>query len=324
MSESVLLIGDIGGTHARFALAQASGEGYRAELTLRCADYTTLEAAIRFYLQEAGANAPAAMCLAVAGPVVHQRVRMTNSVWQFAAADLAAAFGGPAVRLLNDFEAVAHALPQCNAKHCDEVGEVRRHDLTQGDFNLCVVGPGTGLGASGLVRRGDATIALVTEAGHEGFAPESELQGELLSVLRHRYPRVSNERLVSGPGIENIYWALGQVHGQEVTPLGASETIALARSGSDPLARQTVDLFFEILGQVAGDLVLAQGAYDGVYIAGGVAQRHADLLQVSAFRRGFERKGRHRSLLERVPAMLIRHEQPGLLGAAAVAAEVKG
>ena len=136
-----------------------------------------------------------------------------------------------------------------------------------------------------------------------------------MNVLRRRYDRVSDERLVSGMGVENVHWALGQIAGEPEVPTGAAGIFDAAREDSSSACGQAVALFFELLGQVAGNLVLSTGAFDGVYIAGGVAQRHGDLLQASRFREGFENKGRHRELMTSVPSHLILHAQPGLLGA---------
>ena len=182
---------------------------------------------------------------------------------------------------------------------------------------MCVIGPGTGLGAAGLIHREGTTIPVITEAGHVGFAPEDARQAEVLKLLHERYGRVSDERLISGMGIRNIYWALSQIHGGDPLDLNAEEVFD--RSCNDEVAAETVDLFFELLGQACGNLVLSMGAYDGAYVAGGIAQRHADALAASNFRRGFDNKGRHQRLMAAVPTALIVHPQPGLLGAAQVA-----
>ena len=144
----------------------------------------------------------------------------------------------------------------------------------------------------------------------------------MLSALRERYDRVSAERFVSGPGIENIYWALCRIHGEQRPQLEAAEIFVRASDRSNPRAAEAVQVFFEILGQVAGDYALALGARDGIFIAGGIVRRYPELLENSRFRSGFESKGRHRSLMERIPTRLILHEHPGLLGAAYCALEL--
>jgi glucokinase len=155
-----------------------------------------------------------------------------------------------------------------------------------------------------------------------GFAPESQAQHRVLQQLRRDYERVSNERLLSGPGLENVYRALSRIHGQQAVDITAAEIFSRVLAKEDVLAAEAAQLFFEALGQVAGNLVMTLGAYDGVFLAGGILKRYPDLLKASDFRAGFESKGRHRHLLEKVPTSLIVHPQPGLLGASWCAREL--
>lgn len=315
MADSSLLIGDIGGTNARFALADKSTPGFSDLMTLQCADYATVDAAIRDYLDSVGALSPDVICLAVAGPVVEQCVQFTNNHWAIASDELATAFSISETRLLNDFVAIAQSIPFLSDDDCQEIGPVGPKLLDKAEYNIAIIGPGTGLGISGLRKQGDAYTAISGEASHSGFAPESDLQIEILSALRRKFDRVSIERVVSGPGLENIYWALSRIHNKKRVQLSAAEIFAKVNDKSDPLAAEAVQLFFEILGQVAGDIALTFGAVDGVFIAGGIIRRYPELLADSRFRFGFEGKGRHRPVLERIPTQLILHEQPGLLGA---------
>lgn len=318
-SAATLLIGDIGGTNARFALADRDRAGFRDERIFACDDFNSPEGAVEAYLTAVGAPAPTVICFAVAGPIVDNSVRFTNNTWHIAVSSLAATFRCEMVHLLNDFEAIALSLPAVDPGQAQAIGTVPAGSLDLPDFSICVMGPGTGLGAAGLLRRSGMDLPVVSEAGHVGFAPESPLQVEILKALQSRYRRVSDERLVSGMGIENIYWALGQIGDLQLAPTSDARIFELAEDGRDPIAAQATDLFFEILGQVTGNFVLSLGAFDGAYIAGGIAQRHAGLLAASRFREGFESKGRHQSLLARVPSCLVTHPQPGLLGAAEVA-----
>ena len=311
-----LLIGDIGGTNARFAMAESNGNGFEYEQTLKCADFATADDAIRHYLDAVGADQPAGICLAAAGPIVEERVRFTNNPWTIAVADLQKEFASAAVSLLNDFEAIAYAVPVLGTNDSMPIGLPEPQPLVAEHYTVGVIGPGTGLGAVGLRRYGEHFIPIAGEASHGGFAPETQVQFDVLGVIRERFERVSSERLVSGQGIENLYWALTQMHGEKRAALSAAEIFSAAMDGSDDRAAEAVELFFEILGQVAGDLALTLGAEDGIFIAGGIAQRYPDKLANSRFRTGFERKGRHRSLMERIPTQLITHTQPGLLGAA--------
>jgi glucokinase len=316
MAERSLLIGDIGGTNARFALADDAAHGYSSEQTLKCADYPSADAAIRHYLDSIGAPEPAAICLAAAGPVSNQTVKFTNNNWTIVVSDLQQVFDIESVQLLNDFEAVAYCVPLLGADEFKPIGLPESHSLEGDSAIFGVVGPGTGLGAASLQKIGGGFIANATEAGHAGFAPETQLQMDILSQLRQRFDRVSAERLVSGPGIENIYWALCEIHNEKRAQLSAADIFSAALSDGDTRATEAVETFYEVLGQFAGDFALTLGATAGIFVAGGVAQRSPDKLANSRFRSSFEGKGRHRTFVERIPTSLITHEQPGLLGAA--------
>ena len=319
---ATLLIGDIGGTNARFALADPKQPGFTSEHTLKCADYASADDAIKAYLKEVGAKTPDVICLAAAGPIVEQRVRFTNNPWTIASKELAEHFGIQGVRLLNDFEAIAYSIPFLTEEDCLPFGLPEPEPLDADNFTVGIVGPGTGLGAVGLRKHGDLLMPIAGEASHGGFAPESQVQIDMLTALRERYDRVSSERFVSGPGLENIYWALCRIHGEQRPQLKAAEVFAKADDRSDPHAAEAVQMFFEMLGQFAGDYAMALGARDGIFIAGGIVRRYPELLENSRFRNGFEAKGRHRSLMEKIPTQLILHEQPGLLGASYCALEL--
>jgi len=315
MANKTLLIGDIGGTNARFAMAHADAPGFGSEETLKCADFGTAEDAIRFYLESIDAPAPTAICLAAAGPIVDDHVRFTNNPWAIAVSDLRSSFDIEPVRLLNDFEAIAYSVPFLGPDDTLPIGLPDPEPLPSDGYTVGILGPGTGLGAVGLLKYREHYIPIAGEASHGGFAPETQVQLDILAALREKFDRVSSERLVSGQGLENLYWALTQIHAEKRGQLSAAEIFAASIDNGDPRATEAVEMFFEILGQVAGDIALTLGAEDGIFIAGGIAQRYPEKLANSRFRVGFERKGRHRSLMERVSTQLIRHRQPGLLGA---------
>ena len=315
MSEPCLLVGDIGGTNARFALANPSHPGFVQPMTLNCADFASADAAISNYLELASAGVPDVICFAAAGPIVNNAVRFTNNHWSLDVADLRTQFSTPRVGLLNDFEAIAYSIPFLTADDCLPVGLPEPASLGDRDFTIAVIGPGTGLGAVGLKRHDGTLIPIVGEAGHVGFAPETQVQIDVFAALRERFDRVSAERLVSGPGIENIYWALARAHGETFASLTAPDIFAKGTANEDPRAVETVQFFFETLGQVAGNLALTLGAWDGVYIAGGISQRYPETVVSSRFRSGFESKGRHRTLMEAIPTQLVTMSEPGLLGA---------
>lgn len=316
MPDTALLIGDIGGTNARFAMANLNTPGFSNAHTLKCADFASAEDAIKHYLNVIGAPTPTAICLAAAGPIVDRQVRFTNNPWMIAVSDLQDVFDIERVRLLNDFEAIAYSVPFLTDNDVTPIGLPDPMPLQGEHYTVGIIGPGTGLGAVGLRKYAEHLIPIVGEGSHGGFAPETKVQIDVLKHLRKRFDRVSSERLVSGPGLENLYWALCQIHGEKRTQLRAAEIFIASVDDGDPRATEAVEHFFEILGQVAGDLALTLGASDGVFIAGGIAKRYPERLANSRFRSGFERKGRHRSLMERVPTQLITHDEPGLLGAA--------
>jgi len=317
-----LLIGDIGGTNARFSLASADIVALEKPLTLKCADFSTSVAAMQHYLEEVSAGRPDAVCLAAAGPVIGESIKVTNNHWNLSAEEICLDLGAKNVKLLNDFEAVAWSIPYIEEQFLESVGQASQKDLPAGDFSVGIVGPGTGLGTGGLLKRGDGLIPVVGEGGHIGFAPKSKTQIELLEVLRGKFERVCVERLLSGSGIENIYWALHTLRGEQRAELSAEQIVSAADAGTDPVAADATQLFFEILGQTAGDVALVLGAQDGVYLAGGIVKRYPKMLHISGFRNAFESKGHHRSMMERIPTKLITYDEPGLLGAAHCAREL--
>ena len=321
MSDASLLVGDIGGTNARFALADRETPGFADAITLKCADYESADLAIKSYLDQVGAPAPEIVCLAAAGPIVDQRVRFTNNPWSIVADELAGEFSGAAVRLLNDFEAIAYSIPFLTSDDCMAIGLPDAAALDD-DYTVGVLGPGTGLGMVGLRKYEDRLIPIASEGSHAGFAPETQVQMDILTVLREQFDRVSAERLVSGPGLENIYGALTRIHDDHRPRLSAAEIFARANDNSESRSAEAVQVFFEVLGQVAGDFAMTLGADDGIFIAGGISRRYPVMIANSWFRPGFENKGRHRSILEQIPTQLIMHEQPGLLGAGYCALEM--
>ncbi len=313
-----VLLADLGGTYARFALANHSGFDHLHEFN--CANFKSLELAIDSYLQQEGVTSIRGACIAAAGPKIDHQIHLTNNPWVADGQALSQRFGGIRVQLLNDFEAVAWSLPQLGLEHIAPIGRQEAALLPDKDFTALVVGAGTGLGVAGLLRRAGNLHVIVGEGGHLGFAPENQQQIAVLANLQQRYGRVTVEHLVSGPGLVNTHSALGELAGRNVGPTrtdspGPAQIFGLAQSGSDEIAQQAVELFFQVFGQVAGDFSLAMGAFDGVFIAGGIARRHSQRLQASGFRKSFEDKGQYRELMQRIPTSLILHSHPGLLGA---------
>jgi len=315
LTDPCLLIGDIGGTSARFAMADSKGSAYASEFTVLCNDFETSELAIADYLERNGTLEPDVVCLAAAGSVIDDSVILTNNHWSIDCRELRNNFPSAKVRLLNDFEAIAYSIPLLSESDLATIGLEPPAIQDKTNYTIAVLGPGTGLGIAGLVSRGGNIYPIVGEGGHAGFAPENQLQLQVLKQLRERFERVSDERLLSGPGLESIYLALCRIHGEQGVHRSAAEIFQAVLANEDVYAAEALQLFYEVLGQVAGNLAINFGARDGVYIAGGIVKRYPDLLKTSSFRAGFENKGRYRSLMERIPSPLIVHPQPGLLGA---------
>lgn len=315
MAEPVLLVGDIGGTNARFALADRQATGFSRGLNLATSDYPGIGEALRDYIGRVGASRPEAICLAGAGPVSDGRIQITNNHWTIDSRDINAAFGPARIRLINDFEAVAHALPLLRPDHLMALGEDLPSLPAGGNWTVAVLGPGTGLGVAGLIGRSGVIQPITGEGGHVGFSPASDDQDIVFRHLRERYGRVHTELVVSGPGLESSYAALRAAAGETSRKMVAAEIFQRAEAGGDRYAERTVALFFEVLGQVAGDLALLLGAWDGVFIAGGIAPRYAALMAESRFRAGFENKGVFAPMMRRIPSALVLHPDPGLLGA---------
>jgi len=309
------LVGDLGGTRIRLALARPGAEGRElvSPWSGLCGDYESPEAAIGAYLAEARpASPPRRVVLAVAGPVEGGAVAFTNSGWRVSEAGLRAA-GFAAARLINDFAAVALAAPGLGEADLRRIGEAP--PAPHEDVGL-VVGPGTGFGVAGFVRVEGRWRALPGEGGHVGFAPADVVEVAVLERLVARFGRVSVERLLSGPGLAHLHVALAEIEGRTREPLTPAEITSRASAG-DARCAATVERFGAILGSVAGDLALAFGARAGVFVGGGVTLTVADALASGPFRARFEAKGRLRGYMAAIPTALIVQPLAPLHGAAA-------
>ncbi len=305
------LVGDIGGTNARFALIDSAGH-VRNPHTLKAADYSSLGEAITRYLQQTtGRQRPTRAVLAVAGPVVDGEIAFTNLSWQVSECDLLAQFEFEGVKLLNDFAAQALAAPLLEPDNLRVLGPAVP---AAAGGPLVVMGAGTGFGVAGLARGTLRDIPISTEGGHAGFAPSDEVEIELWKRQQAKFGRVSIERLLSGSGIYDIYQGLAEISGWEA-PL-TSEMAVSEAAATDPLAAATLDRFCGIMGSVAGDLALTFGARGGVFISGGIAPRLADRLASGSFRARFEDKDRLSEYLREIPTSLVLHPYPAILGAA--------
>lgn len=317
---------DIGGTHARFAIAEL--EGGRVvrlgpETVLKTRDHASLQTAWEAFAASQGGPLPRAAGIAVACPVGGEVLRMTNNPWIIRPAVIPEKLNLDRYTLVNDFGAVAHAVDHLGPDAFRRLCGPDRPLPTTGVIS--VIGPGTGLGVAMLVRADDGAKVIETEGGHIDFAPLDTLEDQILSRLRQSFLRVSIERLVSGPGLLNIYSALAGIEGRRPIQAADDQALwALALGGQDSLAAAALDRFCLSLGSVAGDIALAQGA-DGVVIAGGLGLRLAEKFAGSGFEQRFCAKGRFEPRMAALPVKLVVHPQPGLFGAAvAFAAEHKG
>lgn len=314
------LLADIGATNARFALEFAPGRIEQIEV-LACDDFRSVEAVVRAYLsrvQVAGdTQGIRHAAIAIANPIDGDLVRMTNRDWSFSIETTRIALQLDTLLVVNDFTALAMAIPRLDdAQRLKIGGGAARENAVIG-----LLGPGTGLGVSGLIPTEDRWITLGSEGGHVSFAPCDERE---LFVLQHtwrRYPHVSAERLVSGPGIELTYQALAARAGQPAATLTTPQIVDAALAGSDVLCVETVECFCAMLGTVAANVAMTLGAFGGIYIGGGIVPRLGELFARSPFRARFEAKGRFSDYMARIPSYLITAPYPAFLGVSAILAE---
>ncbi len=309
---------DIGGTHARFALAQIAAGGAITlgdPATLHTKDHASFQTAWEHFAQLQGGKLPRACAIAIAGPVGGEVIRFTNNPWVLRPAQIPAKLGVERYTVINDFGAVGHAVACAGAEHFVHLAGPDEPLPAHG--TLSVVGPGTGLGVAHVWRDGAGAYRVqATEGGHIDYAPLDSIEDAILARLRQRYLRVSAERVVSGPGLVDIYEALAGMEGRAIQQVDDRTLWGLGTSGEDSLAAAAVDRFCLSLGSFAGDIALAQGA-GGVVIAGGLGLRIRDTLMKSGFASRFKAKGRFEGLMAALPVKLITHPQPGLFGAAA-------
>ena len=305
------LVGDLGGTNARFALVEDGGAPSRIK-AYAAKDYASPEDAIEAYLKDTGAARPAKVVLAVAGPITAGAMCFTNLDWEVSEARLTSVGRFGAARLLNDFAAQALGAPRLDTGKLRLLGpELGRPS----EGTMLILGPGTGFGVAGLVREGGQETVLSTEGGHVAFAPTDELELEIWRRFAQGRERVSVERILSGAGLHELYQALADIEGAQATLKDQMAVHAAAEAG-DPLAARTVDRFCRILGSTAGDFALGFGARGGVYVTGGVAEKLADSLAAGGFRERFEAKGRFAGYTGAIPTWLVLDPYAPLIGAA--------
>lgn len=312
-----IAVADIGGTHARFALADiADGRVERLgdPVTLKTADHASLQIAWQEFGRMAGEPLPDEVGIAFAGPVDGDILKLTNNPWVIRKTLIRKKLGVERFAIVNDFAAIGHAVAQLDYSDFTHLcGPLEPFDP---EGVLTVVGPGTGLGVAQVLRRRGSYEVIATEGGHIDFAPLDSVEDQILAFLRRSFRRVSVERVACGSGLANLYNAIASIEQTAVLQVDDKELWASALEGKDPIAAAALDRFFLILGAVAGDFALAHGA-NGVVISGGLGYRLRDRFAESGFANRFIAKGRFERRMEAMPVKLITHPQPGLYGAAA-------
>jgi glucokinase len=309
-----VLFADIGGTNARFAiLADAKADLSHFE-TVETKNHATLEDALEEAVTNRTALRPLSMVFAVAGPIREERTQLTNCPWVVVPRQLIDRFSLEHVILFNDFEALALALPGLEDKDLAAVGGA----LPPADGTKVVIGPGTGLGAGGLVHAANLWVPVPGEGGHIDLAPVTARDRAIWPHIEREGERVSGETLVCGSGLVRLYRAIAATDGIEAACTTPAEVTAAAEAG-DPTAAETLELFAVHLGRIAGNLALTFLARGGVYLAGGIAPRIAGVLQSGGFRAAFEDKHPHEDLMAGMATAIVMHERPALAGLAGFA-----
>jgi len=320
-----IIAADIGGTNARFARATLDAAGLPTLGTVhkyKVADFPSLAACWRAFAADDAGDLPDGAAIAFAAPIAQAQIKLTNSSWVIRPATLADELGLKQVRLVNDFEAVAHAVSRLSPENLPLLfGEDRPFPR---DGGVTVIGPGTGLGVALIAYDDGRPHIIATEGGHLDFAPLDALEDRILDYLRGKYLRVSVERIVSGPGLNNLHKAMATLSHEPVVLMDDADLWQAALDGTDSAARAALERLCLSYGSVAGDLALAQGPH-AVVLAGSLTQRMRDfLLTQSGFHGRFTAKGRYETLMRTIPVRIAVHPEIGLFGAAAAWREKMG
>jgi glucokinase len=310
------LLADIGATHARFALQTAPGQ-FRAVRVLRCDDFAGIVPLLRHYLQDHADQKLHHAAFAVANPISGDYVRMTNRAWEFSTDAVRRELGLQTLLIVNDFTALAMAIPGFAEADLMQVGQGKPAP----NAVIGVLGPGTGLGVSGVIPTADGFVTLGSEGGHVNFAPADEREFAILQYAWREWQHVSNERLISGPGMEIIYRALARRNGVEAPPRDPAAIIAGALEADDPLCLEVLECFCGMLGGAAANLAVTLGAFGGIFIGGGIVPRMGEWFLRSPFRARFEAKGRFSTYLADIPTYVITTPNPAFHGVATILAE---
>lgn len=310
-AETVSLVADIGGTNARFAL-WSSGELSHIQV-LPCADYPGAAAAMKHYLSGVEGRRPTQACIAVATSANQDQIEFTNNHWSFSVDALREDMGFERLLVINDFTSLALSLPHLPDDELHKLGGAS----AKADAPIALIGPGTGLGVSGLIPVGiDQWMPIQGEGGHVTATALNDRQHQVIQRLMQRYPHVSAERIISGQGLVNLYTSIVELEGVEPLPLESRHITQLAMEQSNAHCQEALDIFCRQLGSVAADVALTLGALGGVYVGGGIVPKLGDYFAQSGFREAFEAKGRFRDYLTPIPVYAIHSPYPALVGSA--------
>lgn len=313
-SKTYNLLIDIGGTNARFCL---EGQDHNSVLILPTNNYPNIEASIFDYLKRKSINLSSikAIAIAIANPVEGDWMSMTNHHWQFSINQLKKTLKVPMLKVINDFVAIALSVPELTKKDLIKIGG----GTAQANGVIGVIGPGTGLGVGGLIKSNNHWIPINSEGGHTMFSPANNLEIKILNLLLAKFPHLSFERLVSGPGIELIYNSIRQIqnYNKKAFPLlSTPEIVELSQNKLSPLAIKTTEIYSEILGSFAGNLAITLGCNGGLYLGGGVLIKMKKAFNKKLFRQRFEAKGRFKKYMQKIPIYLITCKYPAFMGLA--------
>ena len=306
------LVGDIGGTNARFAIVPVGTSELTSIKTLHCEKFETVQQALQFYLSSIEDIKISSACIASAGTVHLDTFKPANNDWVINKSEVSSALNNIQVSWINDFKAQALATTLLSNNDVITI----KAGIEQPDRLRLVIGPGTGLGVCGLIRSSSGWVPIPTQGGHSDLAPSTSLQIEILTLLQKKFGHVAVERVLSGPGIVNLYEALCEINGKDILFHSPSEiTAAAINPNPDHLSKETLHLFCQIFGSVTGSIALTTGSLGGVYITSDLVRNFLDFFIGSEFVQNFENKGRMKFYMADIPIYLSKKENMGLLGA---------
>jgi len=306
------LVGDIGGTNARFAIVSVDSSELMSIKTLHCEKFETIQQAIQFYLSYIEDIQISSACIATAGTVHLDSFKPSNNDWVINKSDVSSALNNVQVSWINDFN--AQALATTTLSDNDVI--IIKAGIEQPDRLRLAIGPGTGLGVCGLIKSSSGWVSVPTQGGHSDLAANTSLEIEILTLLQKKFDHVAVERVLSGPGIVNLYEALCQINGKEILfHLPSEITAAAINPNPDHLSKETLKLFCQIFGSVAGSMALTTGSLGGIYITSDLIKNFLDFFIESDFVASFENKGRMKYFMTDIPIYFSKKDNMGLLGA---------